>query len=336
MSAISDLGALEVVAICNSSEESARRNALHFGVERAFWSIADLAAAEDIDLVSICLQVGRHMDVALPLLESGKAVLCEWPLARTTAEAEVLSREAGRRGVRAWVGLQGRLSPAVIRARRLISDGAIGALTSVKIEQSVPFQENPSRRTAYLQDADSGADFLAVPVAHAIDVMRFCVGLPEKIAPFSMTSVPVVYEIGSGEPIRRTSADQLAFSGVYANGAPVSALFRGGKGEDAGFILEIAGDKGAIEIRGPRGGRAQMAALGLRIRRGSGEFEILCDPDAEIERTRRFGSAANVHRLYERIAMAWDSGDADLASFEDAIALHRFIDAVRQPEWRGI
>lgn len=331
MRALSNFEGFEVVAICNSNEESARRNAIHFNVPQAFSNVYELAQADGIDLVSVCMQVSHHVEVVTPLLSSKKAILCEWPLAKTTAEAEALARSARERSACCWVGLQGRFAPAAEEARRFIAAGKIGEITSVRIEQSVPFQERPTRRTAYLQNADSGADFLAIPVAHAIDVMRYCIGFPEQTAAYANTSVPYVTEAESGDRLRRTSPDQLAFVGALANGAPVSALFRGGRGEDSGFLLEVSGTQGGLVLHGPRGGRAQMAPLSLKCRQGMGEYQIVPQPEEECSRNDEFGLAANVHRLYEAIKRSKGGADRRLADFEDAVKLHHIVDALRRP-----
>jgi len=329
MKALSSLPDFKVVAVCNSTEDSARSNAEHFNVPDAYSSIGDLAGADGIDLVSVCVWVGRHGEIIKPLLAAGKSVLCEWPLGQTTREAEELAALAGQHNARSFVGLQGRLAPAVRQAREIIKGGEIGAITSVRIEQALPFQARPSKRTVYLQSAESGADFLSVPVAHALDVMLQCTGPLAAVAGFTHTSVPEVVEMESGAAIRRTSPDQMAFAGALPNRAPVSGLFRGGTEENEGFSLEVFGVAGRVRIHGPVGGRAQMAPLALQVRKGAGIYREFAIPDSEIRRDEALGLGANVHRLYEEIAKGWNDDDISVANFEGSIELHRLIDAIR-------
>ena len=66
------------------------------------------------------MRVPEHRELLGPVLESGKVVLCEWPLARDLAEAEFL-RDSGRPGPR-FTGLQGHVSPTILWLRDLIGD----------------------------------------------------------------------------------------------------------------------------------------------------------------------------------------------------------------------
>jgi len=70
-----------------------------------FGRLADL---EDIDAVHLCLPVGLHAEYAERALRAGKHVLCEKPLAATSAQARALIALAEQRGLvlmpayRAW------------------------------------------------------------------------------------------------------------------------------------------------------------------------------------------------------------------------------------------
>jgi predicted dehydrogenase len=54
----------------------------------------DLLDNPDVDLVDICLPTTQHLEVATAALKSGKHVLCEKPLARTSAEGEKIAQAA--------------------------------------------------------------------------------------------------------------------------------------------------------------------------------------------------------------------------------------------------
>ncbi|MCJ1460292.1 transcription regulator gal80 [Mycoblastus sanguinarius] len=55
-----------------------------------------------------------------PSLMKGKNVYCEWPLASDLKEAEELDALAKEKNVRTIIGLQGELSPIVLKAKSLI------------------------------------------------------------------------------------------------------------------------------------------------------------------------------------------------------------------------
>ena len=57
-------------------------------------SASDLIAMKDVDIVDVCVPTTQHVDVAVEALRAGKHVLCEKPLARTSADAEKIAAAA--------------------------------------------------------------------------------------------------------------------------------------------------------------------------------------------------------------------------------------------------
>jgi predicted dehydrogenase len=64
-----------------------------------------------VDVVVITVKVPAHAQLVQAALAAGKHVYCEWPLARTTEEAESLVALARAAGVRHTIGLQARHAP---------------------------------------------------------------------------------------------------------------------------------------------------------------------------------------------------------------------------------
>lgn len=63
-------------------------------------------------------------------LAAGKHLYREWPLARTSAEAETFAKAARAAGVHHALGLQARYAPALAHARELVAEGRVGRDTS--------------------------------------------------------------------------------------------------------------------------------------------------------------------------------------------------------------
>lgn len=121
----------EIVALCNSSVESAR-TAIEYhklpATTKAYGSPEDIANDADVDLVVISVHVSKHHLLALPALRAKKQVFCEWPLGATTAEAEEMAQLA--KGLTTMTGLQLRADPLITKAKQLVDSDAIGRITS--------------------------------------------------------------------------------------------------------------------------------------------------------------------------------------------------------------
>ena len=78
---------VELIAVCNRSEESGRRVADQFGIARVETDPQAIFDADDIDAVCIGTWPYRHREYAVHALEAGKHVLSEARMAMNAAEA---------------------------------------------------------------------------------------------------------------------------------------------------------------------------------------------------------------------------------------------------------
>ena len=77
--------------------------------------------------------VPSHYEATKAAIEAGKHVLTEWPLGQDTAEAEELADLARAKGVQTAVGLQSRVSPALLFVKEQIEAGYVGEVLSCSV-----------------------------------------------------------------------------------------------------------------------------------------------------------------------------------------------------------
>src|ERR1043166_8475367 len=90
-----------------------------YGLE-AFTDANELLAR--VDAVSVAVPTVSHVDVAMPFIERGVAVLVEKPLAASLADADRLLDAAEKHGVVWAAGHTERFNPAVAAALPLVAD----------------------------------------------------------------------------------------------------------------------------------------------------------------------------------------------------------------------
>ena len=74
-------------------------------------------------------------------LNAGKHVYTEWPLGRTTAEAQEMADVAQAKGVRNMVGLQARANPGILYAKDLVESGYVGDVMSCHVSRITGLME---------------------------------------------------------------------------------------------------------------------------------------------------------------------------------------------------
>ncbi|MBE3552248.1 MAG: Gfo/Idh/MocA family oxidoreductase [Kyrpidia tusciae] len=85
---------------------------------------------ERCDGVVVAAENSRHYPVVLAALRAGKHVLCEKPLAGAASRARDLAARAQRLGRVLAVAFAVRFSPAALRLKMLMHNGALGALVA--------------------------------------------------------------------------------------------------------------------------------------------------------------------------------------------------------------
>src|SRR3954452_3867402 len=100
---------VEMTAVCTTRPESAEEAREAFGAKLAFHDYREMVTSPEIDAVAVVVRVPEHYRPTKAALDAGKHVYTEWPLGRTTAEAEELAALAQSRGVQTAVGLQARV-----------------------------------------------------------------------------------------------------------------------------------------------------------------------------------------------------------------------------------
>ncbi len=111
---------IELTAVCTTRPERAEEARQAFGAKFAFHDFQAMAASLEIDAVAVVVRVPSHYEPTKAAIEAGKHVFTEWPLGRTTAEAEELAALAQAQGVQTAVGLQSRVSPALLYIKEQI------------------------------------------------------------------------------------------------------------------------------------------------------------------------------------------------------------------------
>lgn len=317
---------LELRAVSTSRPETAEAAARAFGVP-AYSDAALLAADPNVDLVVITVKVPHHAALIRAVLGAGKPLLCEWPLGNGMAETEALAQEAAAAGVRTFIGLQARSSPAYAHVRQLIAQGFVGDVLSTSILGCSPMPGpvvDPAN--AYALNADNGATMLMIPFGHTIDAVCWCLGELAEFSALTGQRREAATEIGTGRSVPIRSSDQIVVAGKLESGAILSAHYRGGLSAATPFRWEIIGTQGDIIVEGPHG-VTEMAELRVHGAR-TGEALRLLETPADCRWAppgTPEGLPYNVAQAYALIVQDLRDGGRRVPDFADAALRHRML-----------
>ncbi len=329
---------VEMTAVCTRSADSAEAARKAFGARLAFTDYRTMVASPEIDAVAVVVRVPTHYETTKAAIEAGKHVYTEWPLGRTTAEAIELTALAKAKGVQTSVGLQSRVSPALLYIKDLIDTGYVGEVLAchVSTHRDGPL-ERPSSRT-WQRDITLGANPLTIANGHVIDSLRFVAGNFSRVACLCSTQSKQWYETDTKKMVDVTAPDNILVSGQLARGAAASVSVGAVPWGGPGFRMEIFGRDGAIIATGNISSqRGEM--LRIMGAQKSQTLQALTIPDRFKHVPADFpqGDPYNVGQMYALFAEGIRTGkpNSRLPTFETAVELHRFIDTIKQASDEG-
>lgn len=116
-----------LVAIADNSEQAVRGFTEAFFVPTVAKDYKELAAREDVQVISVLTPPSTHVEIIEHCLSKGKYVVCEKPLAPNLEEFDKIAELDAKYPNRLSVVFQLRYMPEVLKMKALLADQAVGA-----------------------------------------------------------------------------------------------------------------------------------------------------------------------------------------------------------------
>jgi predicted dehydrogenase len=334
--AVMSLEEAELTAVCTAHEGTARAAQQRTGAHLAFWDYQEMVRAPEIDLVTVAVRISMHHPIVVAALQAGKHVFCEWPLALNAAQATDMYTLAQGQGVSHAVGTQARFSPGIMYAKELLEQEYVGRPLLFQMTHflSSAIAPRPSHRWWSMR-AEEGGGAILIACGHALDVVRWYLGEVEEVCGKVQTLVRETRFSDTAEVVPVTAIDTVACLARLVNGVTgtihVSNVCQAG----SGFRLEIYGAEGRLMVESPH--MVQYSAARVYGARGHDPFQELPVPGRfyEVTGLAADSQALQVAQLLRRFMRAINAGEVFHPNFEEALSLHRTIEAVARSSERN-
>jgi len=168
---------VEVVGVADARAEAAVAGAEIAGA-RPYASYKELVAAEDVEVVDVCLPTAFHRDVAVRAAGEGKHVILEKPIARTMEDAREIVEAFSGDGPELFVGHVVRFFPEYLGIKEKIDTGDLGTVGVVRTSRRSPFLLGWN--DWYADWRVSGGVLLDL-VIHDFDFLRWALGEVQRV-----------------------------------------------------------------------------------------------------------------------------------------------------------
>lgn len=167
-----------VTAVAARDAERAAAFAAKHGTPRSYGGYEGLVADDGVDVVYVATTHPYHREHALLAIEAGKPVLIEKPVCLNAADAREVFAAAQRADVFAMEAMWMRTNPLILKAKQLISEGAIGDLRGVRDEFGIAMPFDARHR---LYDIDNGGGALLDIGMYPITFAHLFLGHPDRV-----------------------------------------------------------------------------------------------------------------------------------------------------------
>jgi predicted dehydrogenase len=289
----------------------------------------DLAAAierDDVDLVVIGLPNVQHVEATRLACQARKHVVCTKPLGRNAAEARQMLDLVEAAGVLHGYAETEVFSPAVMRVRRLIDDGAIGRIFTIRSREA-----HSGPHAAHFWDADlTGGGALMDMGCHMFEAFRYFLGKDDLPVEVVAWGDRLVHH-------QRTTAEDNAIAMVrFRSGAIGVAETSWAALGGMDLRNEVYGDRGAAYTDVTRGTPVRAFTLGsagyLMEKASSDSGWVFPQPDE----ARVYGFHEEMRHFVESVA----KGEMPRETYQDGYVVNVMMDAayrsMKSKRWEPI
>lgn len=167
----------KLIAVYSASKERAREVGSKYGASKTFSNFDEFLKA-DFSTLYIGSANYNHYEQVIKAAKAGKHILCEKPLALSSADAEEMIKVCNENKVYLSVNYVHRFHPLVVKAKELIDNQMIGKIVSISasFNSDIP----PGDNFRFKKNLSGGGALWDIGT-HAIDLLRYFGGEIEEI-----------------------------------------------------------------------------------------------------------------------------------------------------------
>ncbi len=220
---------IELVALADRDLQWAEKVAQKCGVKECYDDYAKLIGR--VDAVLLATPNTSHVAIASRLLEAGVHVLCEKPMATTSADVDRMFAAADKGGARLMAAQSTRFNANVTMIKQILAAGWLGRLESMSGSLGSAY-DVAERRTEFRRDAGLAGGGVVMDLGiHLIDVAVWLAGeRPSHVGYDSACAPGWNLETDADVVLEFPSGGRAVFASSYTHGCDPTLTVRGSEG----------------------------------------------------------------------------------------------------------
>ena len=229
-----------------------------YGFASSYAGWEDLVADPAVEVVSVATPPFLHAKIGEAVARAGKHLWIEKPVGLTLEDAQRVADAVIEAGVVARVGYNYRFVPAVVKARALIEQQAIGRITHARLRMMTDYAAHPLGPLSWRYETERGGDgVIGDLLSHGIDMARYLLGDVDRLVADTSVFIPERplatgggshYDVAEGGPLGSVENPDYAAC-LLRTVADVPVFLEGsrvGVGDQNNYGFEIRGTTGLV------------------------------------------------------------------------------------------
>ncbi len=213
---------------------------------KIYKSYDSLLKKEDIDAALVCTPPNLNYDIIKNLGEKNIPVFCEKPFTTDKNKAEELSILYESQKLVNQVGYVNRFNDVFAALKQMLSEKLIGDIIRFKSEMFSNTITKPDSGKGWRGSHETGGGAVYEMASHAIDLVNFLVGKPDKVIGSSLTNI---YSKNVEDAVSATLLYKSGFTGtIYINWSDESYRKPTNKIEIFGKEGKVLADQHSLKI----------------------------------------------------------------------------------------
>lgn len=176
----------QLVAVMRRNAALAQDYAQRHGVPRWYAGAQGLLDDPEVDAVYIATPPNSHCAYTLAVAQAGKPVYVEKPMALNTGQCQEMIAACRAAGVPLFVAYYRRALPRFLKAKELVTNGAIGTLRFVEVLLAQPLQVHPPDQLPWrLRPEIAGGGLFVDLASHTLNFLDFVLGPVRRVVGFA-------------------------------------------------------------------------------------------------------------------------------------------------------
>lgn len=267
--AFAESGQARVTALVSGSPEKMATVARQYGIApEACYSYADFERLRDnpqVQAVYVVLPNAMHREYVERAAAVGKHVLCEKPMATTSADARAMVAACAKAGVRLMVAYRIHYQPHHLRVRQFVKDGTFGRIVAFTAGNVQTVAADATLQWRHKR-AQSGGGALPDIGLYCLNTVRFITG-QEPIEVFAHTYSP------PGDPRYADVEETVNFMLRFPSGLVAQCMASYGAREDKWQRLQM--EKATLDMPNAYDYQGQRLFVGQRQGEDKANNEVI-------------------------------------------------------------